>query len=85
MLTVKLLVAGNKDSMSTRFNYSMADTDSIVNDLGLVDWETEVQSKSAEETLIVIKYKIFAATEKFVPKTIGAGKLRKIWMDKRYS
>jgi hypothetical protein len=60
-----------------RFNYAKADIDSIVTDLGKVDWERELSGLNTDATWCKIRDSINSAVNVHVPKTKASSSNRK--------
>ncbi len=82
ILRINIACSCEADNSTVRYKFSKADIDKIVEELGGVDWVSELQGKDTEESWAIIKDNLNRVIETYVPKVRAKGKQRKKWMDK---
>ena len=62
------------------YNWKRADIPAIQRELDGVDWRKELENRTTEEGWILLRNKLQAAVEKFVPQSKNRTKLKNPWM-----
>lgn len=81
-LLIQLSYHKKSTSFKSRYNYSKADIEPLVNELSNVKWEDELIGKSTNDMWKIIKDNILHAVNHHVPKTKSKGVSTKKWMTK---
>ncbi|KAA0194537.1 hypothetical protein HAZT_HAZT004541 [Hyalella azteca] len=82
VLVIGFNFAAPQTTPPPRFNFAKADIDSIVIDLGRVEWGSELSGLNSDATWCKIRDSINSAVNVHVPKTKAGSRNRKKWMDR---
>ncbi len=70
----------NRKGDWSHYNWKRADIPAIQRELDGVDWREELENRTTEEGWILLRNKLQAAVEKFVPQSKNRTKLKNPWM-----